>query len=220
MAMKWCINCDALFVPNPKESRAQWARRQFCSRRCATRWKALRLTTVPASGACEDCGVPTVGLREGRLCDSCWHKRRYRAQRERILTTNRAWREANPDYWRKPEIVARNKQWQREHPERTKEINNAARRRRRARLAGAAVTEVAATEQYIAILRADPCAYCGARGGEIDHIDAVSGGGGHVWHNMTSACRSCNAVKHDASLLTALLRQRPQTGQGVVPCCE
>ena len=48
--------------------------------------------------------------------------------------------------------------------------------------------------------------YCGGQAGEIDHIQAVSAGGGHVWHNMTSACRRCNATKHDASLLTALLR--------------
>jgi len=157
MAMKWCINCDALFVPNKKESRAQWARRQFCSRRRAQRWRALRKTTTRASGKCEDCGVATVGLREGKLCDSCWHKRRYRSQRERILELNRKWRDANPDYWRKPEIVARNKQWQRDHPERIREINKAARRRRRAKLAGAEVGDVAATEEYIAILRADPC---------------------------------------------------------------
>ena len=119
---------------------------------------------------------------------------------------NKAWREANPDYWRKPEIVERNKQWQRDHPERMREISNAARRRRRARLAGADVSELEATEGYIRILRSDPCAYCGGPASDIDHIDAVSRGGGHVWHNMTSACRSCNATKRDASLVTALLR--------------
>jgi 5-methylcytosine-specific restriction endonuclease McrA len=119
---------------------------------------------------------------------------------------NRAWREANPGYWRRPDIVERNRQWQQDHPERMREINNAARRRRRARLAGAAVSEMGATEVYVSILRLDPCAYCGGPAGDIDHIQAVSAGGGHVWSNMTSACRSCNAIKHTASLLTALLR--------------
>ena len=109
-------------------------------------YAAVRRKKQAASGPCIDCGVKTVGLREGCLCVSCWHKRRYRAQREKILATHRKWREANPDYWRRPEIVERNKQWQRDHPERVREINNAARRRRRARLAGAAVSEVDETE--------------------------------------------------------------------------
>jgi len=206
MAMKWCINCDALFVPHKKESNAQWARRRFCSRRCAQRYLSLRKDSVPKSGPCIECGVRTVGLRDGALCDSCWHKRLYRSQRDRILARNRRWREANPDYWRKPEIVERNRQWQRDHAARMREINNASRRRRRARLAGGAVSEVDATEVYIPILRLDPCAYCGGPAGDIDHIEAVSTGGSHVWHNMTSSCRSCNATKYNASLLTALLR--------------
>lgn len=204
--MKWCINCDALFVPHKKESHAQWAQRSFCSRRCASRWRVLRSTRAPASGPCAGCGTMTVGLLDGALCRRCWAKRRYEAQREHILATNRAWREANPEYWRQPELIERTKRWQREHRERTREINNAARRRRRARLAGALVEDVAATESYIAVVRHDPCSYCGAPAGEVDHIQSVSQGGGHVWSNMTSACRSCNSTKHSAPLLTALLR--------------
>lgn len=58
---------------------------------------------------------------------------------------------------------------------------------------------------YEAILREDPCAYCGATAGEIDHIDPLSLGGSPEWDNLGAACRSCNASKHATPLLKYLL---------------
>lgn len=204
MAMKWCINCDALFVPHKRESNAQWQRRRFCSRRCAQRYRSLR-SDGPAKGRCEDCGEFVIGLIV-RCCKPCWGKRRYVAQRERLLEQHRQWRAANPDYWRQPHIRERNRQWLRDHPEAAKKHLRATIRRRRARAAGRSVEQVRDTEAYIEFLGADVCAYCGGPADTIDHIDALTSGGDHIWENMTAACRSCNSRKHKASLLTFLLR--------------
>jgi hypothetical protein len=166
-----------------------------------------------------DCGEFVIGLISG-TCKRCWDKRRYRSQRKRILELNRAWREANPDYWRKPEFHERTRRWLREHPEAAKSHVRAAKRRRRARAAGRTVEEVQDTEAYIRVLGADPCAYCGGPADTLDHIDALAAGGNHVWDKLTAACRVCNSAKHTASLLTLLLRRyRPQTGHGEEPCC-
>lgn len=56
-------------------------------------------------------------------------------------------------------------------------------------------------KDYAEILYGDPCAYCGVRPVEIDHIDPVANGGDGEWMNMTPACRSCNASKNDRTLL-------------------
>jgi 5-methylcytosine-specific restriction endonuclease McrA len=76
------------------------------------------------------------------------------------------------------------------------------RRRRDYRVIGRDAEAVA----YAAVLRADPCAYCGGTGGALDHIVAVERGGANDWTNVTATCRSCNSRKHTHSLLKALLR--------------
>lgn len=63
------------------------------------------------------------------------------------------------------------------------------------------------TVDYDAILRADPCSYCGASMEHVDHIDAVAEGGRNHWANLTAACRHCNRSKSVDSLLSFLLRQ-------------
>ena len=40
-----------------------------------------------------------------------------------------------------------------------------------------------------------PCAYCGGKATELDHIVPVSRGGTHSRENVAPACRSCNARK-------------------------
>jgi len=55
---------------------------------------------------------------------------------------------------------------------------------------------------WLGVLLADPCAYCGRRGGlELDHIDPRRAGGQDGWENITPACRSCNASKTFTPLL-------------------
>jgi 5-methylcytosine-specific restriction endonuclease McrA len=172
-----------------------------------------------ATGLCEQCGTSVRQLLDG-LCKPCWDRRRYRAQRERLLELNRRWREANPDYWKQPHIYARVRRWHREHPERSREILRAALRRRRARMNGAHLGDAATTDAYAALLRDDPCAYCGEPASDADHIDAISRGGVHSWDNLTAACRACNVSKYSEPLLRFMLRrsaQRPHTGHGEAP---
>jgi hypothetical protein len=58
--------------------------------------------------------------------------------------------------------------------------------------------ELSAREQrlYERMLRHDPCAYCDADGGTIDHIiPRPFGGSRHSYENMTGACEHCNRRK-------------------------
>jgi hypothetical protein len=70
-------------------------------------------------------------------------------------------------------------------------------------------------EAWQALLRRDPCSYCGARGaaGTIDHVDprsrAARGlGTVHGWTNVAGACARCNGSKRDLELLVFLYRRR------------
>jgi hypothetical protein len=68
-------------------------------------------------------------------------------------------------------------------------------------------------QAWAAIVRRDPCAYCGEEAGTVDHIEpqahAARGlGGVHSWVNFTGACESCNTGKSDMPLLEWLYRRR------------
>lgn len=61
--------------------------------------------------------------------------------------------------------------------------------------------------EYVPLLLADPCCYCGSPGGEVDHIVPVIDGGSGDWDNLTAACRSCNGRKWQRELLPFLLER-------------
>lgn len=63
--------------------------------------------------------------------------------------------------------------------------------------------------EYVEIISTDPCAYCGAASTEIDHIRAVTRGGGGEWDNLAPTCRSCNAKKMTRDVLQFMLRRLP-----------
>jgi hypothetical protein len=69
-------------------------------------------------------------------------------------------------------------------------------------------------DAWQAILRRDPCAYCGAaRSGTVDHIEPRSRpsrgiGSAHGWVNLTGACSRCNGAKRDTDLLLFLARRQ------------
>jgi 5-methylcytosine-specific restriction endonuclease McrA len=70
-------------------------------------------------------------------------------------------------------------------------------------------------EAWQALLRRDPCSYCGARGeaGTVDHVDPRSRsargiGTVHGWINTVGACARCNGAKRDLGLLVFLFRRR------------
>ncbi len=70
-------------------------------------------------------------------------------------------------------------------------------------------------EAWQALLRRDPCSYCGAAGGSgtVDHVDPRSRpargvGSVHGWINTVGACARCNGLKRDLGLLAFLHRRR------------
>jgi hypothetical protein len=66
---------------------------------------------------------------------------------------------------------------------------------------------------FWAIVKRDPCAYCGAPAeltatgvNDVDHIENLDSGGQDGWENYTGACPPCNrGVKKDRDVLTTLL---------------
>jgi len=144
-----------------------------------------------------------MGLIQG-ACKSCWDKRRYVKQREANWHSARNGGRRIPITGGNPTSTSAAVNGN--VTEAAKKHVLAAKRRRRARAAGRTVEQVRNTEAYIEVLGADVCAYCGGPADTIDHIDALSAGGNHVWDNLTAACRACNSTKHAASLLVFLLR--------------
>lgn len=104
-----------------------------------------------------------------------WWRAYREANREAMLATEARYRRANRD-----------KEAARRHERRALPMDDAAR-------------------EWIRILLADPCAYCGGAGGTVDHIVPVKHGGTNDWTNLTAACGSCNSSKRTRPLLTHLL---------------
>lgn len=90
----------------------------------------------------------------------------------------------------------RAKRWREEN----RESRVASQHNRRARTKGITTDDV----DYIAVLRSDPCSYCGSYGKTVDHIEPLNHGGSCHWNNLTAACRSCNAAKQTKDVLTFL----------------
>lgn len=121
------------------------------------------------------------------VCKSC-RKRAHRDNPEPARQSAKRRRERRPNYmaeWRaaNPDLIA------------------AAHFRRQSRLKG---QSWGFTNDYIAkllaALKAQPCAYCGGPGGEVDHIVPVARGGLHHPQNFVPACRLCNVKKNDKLL--------------------
>lgn len=62
--------------------------------------------------------------------------------------------------------------------------------------------------RWKAVLRADPCAYCGGPSETIDHIEARGAGGRYApTKNGAGACRRCNGRKKHESMLLFMLSE-------------
>jgi 5-methylcytosine-specific restriction endonuclease McrA len=59
--------------------------------------------------------------------------------------------------------------------------------------------------EYVPILLADPCSYCGNPAEVIDHIQPIALDGDSDSNNLTAACRACNSRKYAKPLLHFLL---------------
>jgi 5-methylcytosine-specific restriction endonuclease McrA len=115
----------------------------------------------------------------------------YQAHRERIIAAVRARRAADVE-------AARQREREVYRRRRAKHLAQ-----NRARERGMKTLDRESLD-YEAILRRDPCAYCGAAASQVDHIDPVVRGGENRWPNLTAACRHCNRQKSDKRLLRAM----------------
>lgn len=124
-------------------------------------------------------------------------QRYYEENRDRLKAKASAWGKANRE--RRREIV--NASYYRHlEANRQRGIQYHARRR-------AAGGYHARDDEYVAILRNDPCCYCGAPMEHIDHIVPVKAGGTSEWENLTAACAACNHKKNAKPLLHFMLEQ-------------
>ena len=64
------------------------------------------------------------------------------------------------------------------------------------------------TEKEIKKMQAQKCFYCGAIGGEIDHVIPLTRGGSHSIGNLVGCCRSCNSSKNNRFLTEWLKKKR------------
>lgn len=163
---------------------------------------------------CRACNLAQQKARYERHYESRWkptRERHYQANQERIVQERRAFRAeegqrinarrrdlraSDPERYRR---AARD--YLQRHPEQQEQNRIAIRNRKRSkrRMDRESVS-------FVALIRRDPCAYCGCVGGTWDHIDPVKRGGTSHWSNATGACGSCNARKGTDPLLTFLLR--------------
>lgn len=173
-----------------------------------------RQDTAPTAKACRKCGETKAisefyrnkGSRDGRSnsCKVCNNASTY------------AWRAANPGGHARIQQKYRTKhperaqaatdRWLAKHPEhhsermkrrwadpqeRRKLLDIKRERRHRARANGGR----GLTREQTRALLAQPCAYCGAKATQIDHVIPVSRGGTHDPDNVVPACKHCNAQK-------------------------
>jgi 5-methylcytosine-specific restriction endonuclease McrA len=59
-------------------------------------------------------------------------------------------------------------------------------------------------DQYLALVRSDPCSYCGEPSDTLDHIVPRYVDDDDDWSNLTAACMRCNTGKGRNSLLVYL----------------
>jgi len=128
-----------------------------------------------------------------RACSLAKHRTYYEANREKRIAYQQA---------RRAKDLEAARAYEREVYIRRREKHQAANRARERGMAHPCRDTVA----YEAVLRADPCSYCGAAGRQqIDHIVPVAAGGANRWMNLTAACRRCNREKSARSLFAHLL---------------
>lgn len=100
--------------------------------------------------------------------------------------------EGNPDA-RKRAV----RKWQAAHPEKYREIKNAARNRRHKRKMLGPGISVAEYRELMALF-GGLCAYCRVeKATTMDHVIPLSRGGLHEARNLLPACKGCNFEKHD-----------------------
>lgn len=70
----------------------------------------------------------------------------------------------------------------------------------------------AETLEYVEIIDADPCVYCGNPSDTVDHIHPALHGGPNHWTNYAPACKPCNSAKRVRSLLDFMIYRLDYAG--------
>ncbi len=223
-----CSKC-ARIKPLSAYGRDGQRRRSECRACQEEREKAKRIPRpremrdYAAPYVCRSCGVKkpadeySLVFRNGpqrhAFCRSCQSDRAriYRSiHRDRLNAHHRWWTRQFPE---------KRAAWKAANRERVREYGRKSRRRhpetqrranwlRKARKLGAPQPrDRRLMREYAALIRSDPCAYCGAPSVEIDHIVAISKQGSLDWDNLAPACRTCNPSKGNSSLLHFMLRR-------------
>lgn len=172
-------------------------------RRCATE-KALDAFHKQKRGKyghdsiCKECSK--LKTYEWRAANPGGHAKIARAYRKRnpevVKQALAKWLDKHPTYERDrarrrqksselPKLKAARARWEKRHP--------AYRRVKGALRASLGAISV----ELLNRLLSEPCVYCGAPGGTIDHVVPVTRGGTNSPENLVSACRSCNSSKKD-----------------------
>lgn len=141
------------------------------------------------------------GLRN--QCKSCvkTHNAAFKstvAYKEIAKLRMRQWRAAHTEKSR-----AWATRWQKEHPAERRRISRAARQRRRARMHNTISTLTHQEWEDRVQEFNGHCAYClkPFDNLQMEHMQPISKGGMHTLDNIIPACRSCNAMKGDRTLL-------------------
>lgn len=175
---------------------------------------------------CSHCGGKFRRYIAGEpLCEPCSQARRYELNRENEKARSaRYWRESRDRLLEAS--TARARDWRRDpaNADRTRATKAAYRamHREQYRQYGrerwlVLVGDVPA--ELMAVIRGDPCTYCGSRADvTVDHIVPLAAGGEHMPENLAAACRPCNASKKDRGLLLCLLeRAQDQSAAAAAP---
>jgi hypothetical protein len=208
---KQCAQCGAKFGPKRGISHAQWGRRQFCGGRCANAWRAqqqrpgLRTQRTWATS-----WEHRRGLEDGAELKA-WGEREDRRRRRirratRPLPEPRQWIAGQCPGCRQTVVVI--KGWWHGSiycPSCTK-LKWRMSDRQRAKHYGVEHEMVDRFEVFAA--DGYRCQICGRKtvgkfpklsSPTIDHIIPLSRGGGHLRHNVQTACFGCNIKKHNGA---------------------
>jgi 5-methylcytosine-specific restriction endonuclease McrA len=133
--------------------------------------------------------------------------RQWRSENRDLVARADAARHARDRDKRNTRSRARKRRERAANPERARQLSRRYAAEREARRQKARSGNPTLAAEYMEIVLADPCAYCGGASAHIDHIEPLAQGGEHGWDNFTAACANCNKRKHTKPLL-AFLRGR------------
>lgn len=180
-------------------------------KRCTECGESKPFADFHKNSACKD-GLHTKCKRCKLAKGAAWmarngeHRKEYR-RRTRVHRSEYAqrWYASNPEYRaqyyqeNKEASYERRYRWIKANPEKHRALSQ----KRRAVLKFA--SDLGAIAEYMQLISADPCVYCGAPSQSTDHIAPLVHGGSPDWENLAPACRSCNSGKGAKDVLTFML---------------